>query len=301
MKLDLAQVRRYGNLELMARQLVEGFITGLHRSPYHGFSVEFAEHKQYNFGESIRHVDWKVYGRTEKLYTKRYEEETNLRCLMVMDASASMYYPEPHYGKLTFSVVASACLAYLLHRQRDAIGLCTFRDRIELKTQVKSTPAHIQMLYGALTRQLETTPPPSTTRIAQVLHEVADLMKRRALVVIFSDMFEQATEETALFGALQHLKHNHHEVILFHTVDKQTEQEFVFEDRPYEFIDKESGARIRMRPTEAQEWYKKRSSAFFHSLRLKCAQYKITLIEVDVQQGVDQVLLPYLIKRRGMR
>jgi hypothetical protein len=157
------------------------------------------------------------------------------------------------------------------------------------------------MLYGALTRQLETTPPPSTTRIAQVLHEVADLMKRRALVVIFSDMFEQATEETALFGALQHLKHNHHEVILFHTVDKQTEQEFVFEDRPYEFIDKESGARIRMRPTEAQEWYKKRSSAFFHSLRLKCAQYKITLIEVDVQQGVDQVLLPYLIKRRGMR
>lgn len=301
MKIDLAQLKKYGNLELLASQLVEGFITGMHRSPYHGFSVEFAEHKQYNFGESIRHVDWKVYGRTEKLYTKRYEEETNLKAMLMLDVSGSMYYPEPNYDKLSFSIVSCACLAYLLQRQRDAVGLCTFSNQILFKSPLKSTPAHLQTLYQTLYKTLDQSPGMQNTAAAAVLHEVADLMKRRALIVLFSDMFENAEDEEELFRALQHLKHNHHEVLVFHTTDAKTEKEFDFEDRPYELVDKETGDSVKLIPSEIKVAYQRMMKDFHQRIKLKCAQFKITFIEVDVKSGVDQILLPYLVKRRGMR
>lgn len=300
MKFDLAQLRRFGSLELLARQLVEGFITGIHRSPYHGFSVEFAEHKQYNFGESIRHVDWKVYGRTEKLYTKRYEEETNLRCMLVLDTSSSMYYPKPGHEKLGFSITAAACLAYLLQKQRDAIGLCTFSDQIRYKSAIKSTPAHLQSVFKELSRVIDQSPLQEKTGSAQVLHEVADLMKRRALIIIFSDLFENMQNPEALYSALQHLKHNNHEVIVFHTTDIKTERNFEFEDRPYEFVDSETGDRIKLRPSEFKEMYTRSIEDFYTELKLRCAQYKISLVEADVALGMDQVLLPFLAKRQRL-
>lgn len=299
-KIDLATVRSYGNIELLARQMVEGFITGLHKSPYHGFSVEFAEHKIYNMGEGTRHIDWKVYAKTDRLYTKRYEEETNLRCQILLDTSSSMYYPEPGFGKITFSIIAAACITYLLQRQRDGVGLTTFSEGIDNQSQIKSTPSHVHKIFLMLENLLQAAPRLKKTTTAEVVHLIAESMNRRSLIVIFSDMFG-AENEDELFAALQHLKHNQHEVLLFHVVDKATEYEFNFDDRPYEFIDSETGERLKLNPSQVKESYKAQQLRFVQSLKLKAGQYKIDLIEADISQGLDQILLPYLVKRSKMR
>ena len=168
--INFEEVRRAGGLELLARQMVEGFITGLHKSPYHGFSVEFAEHRLYNEGQSTRHIDWKVFARTDRLYTKQYEEETNLRCLIALDCSPSMYYPKPNNDKIRFSIYSTAALAHLLSHQRDAVGLALFSDQVEELTTIKSTPAHLDKLFKLLDQKLNNQPPLKTTRIANVLH-----------------------------------------------------------------------------------------------------------------------------------
>src|SRR5258708_26306224 len=211
--INFEDVRRAGGLELLARQMVEGFITGLHKSPYHGFSVEFAEHRLYNEGQSTRHIDWKVFARTDRLYTKQYEEETNLRCLIAIDCSASMFYPQPGMDKMKFSVYAAAALSYLLTHQRDAVGLALFSDQLDELTAIKSTPAHIDKLFKLLDQKLNTESKLKPTRIADVLHTLAEKIHKRSLVVIFSDMFE-GEDEGEIFKALQHLKHNKHEVLL---------------------------------------------------------------------------------------
>ena len=210
-QLNLGQVRQFGNVEFLARQMVEGFITGLHKSPFHGFSVEFAEHRLYNTGESTRHIDWKVFGKTEKLFVKRYEEETNLRCHLLIDTSSSMYYPERDNGKITFSVMAAACLAYLLQRQKDAVSLTTFSSAVEVQTPVKSTPSHVQKLFAQLDLLMQKPSPGAAktqrkTAVAEVIHELAERIHKRSLVVIFSDMFENVESQDALFSALQHLR-----------------------------------------------------------------------------------------------
>jgi uncharacterized protein (DUF58 family) len=301
LKIDLAEIRKFGNIEMLARQLVEGFITGLHKSPYHGFSVEFAEHRLYNSGESTRHIDWKVYGKTDKLFTKRYEEETNLRCQIMIDISSSMFYPAATNGKITFSIFASACLAYLLQTQRDAIGITTFGEDIELQSPVKSTPGHIHSLFLLLENLLKQTPVEKKTSVSSVIHRIADKMNKRSLVVIFSDMFESQDDSTALFQALQHLKHNKHEVLLFHVTDSATEENFDFEDRPYEFIDIENGEKVKVQPSEVRDFYKESYRKKIHELSEKCAQYKIDFIPADINKGFDQVLSAYLIKRSRMR
>jgi len=232
MKLTLDKIREFGNIELLAKQMVEGFITGLHRSPFHGFSVEFAEHRLYNTGESTRHIDWKVFAKTDKLFVKRYEEETNLRCQILLDVSSSMYYPKETKGKLTFSVFAAAALAYMLQRQRDAVSIATFCDKIIEHTPCKSTTIHLHQVFLLLQKLLDAESNLQATLASKVFHEIAEKIHRRSLVVIFSDMFEQIEDAQELFGALQHLKHQQHEVLLFHVVDKKTEQDFVFENRP---------------------------------------------------------------------
>src|SRR5690606_114566 len=237
MKLDLNKVREFKNIEFIARELVEGFITGLHKSPYHGFSVEFAEHKLYNTGESTRHIDWKVFSKTDRLYTKRYEEETNLRCHLIIDTSSSMNYPVNSNGKLSFSLICAASLAFLLHKQRDAVGLFTFSNRIEVETPVKSTGSHLHKLFLELDALLNQEQHQKKTAVSDVLHEIAQKIHKRSLVIIFSDMMENQEQADQLFAALQHLKHNKHEVLLFHVTDKKTEMDFEFEDRPHEFID----------------------------------------------------------------
>ncbi|HOX84259.1 MAG TPA: DUF58 domain-containing protein [Chryseolinea sp.] len=299
--MDLNALNQTGNLELIARQLVEGFVTGLHKSPYHGFSVEFAEHRLYNEGESTRHIDWKVYARTDRLFTKRYEEETNLRCLIALDVSASMYYPEKSKAKIRFSKYAAAALSYLLQRQRDAVGLCLFSDAIKSLTPIKSTPAHLDKIYKILHDVEKQKPIQTPTHVANVLHEVAEKISRRSLVIIFSDMFDSGENMDELFKALQHVKHNRHEVILFHVMDKETELSFNFEDRPMEFIDLENGEKIKLNPADIKDRYQSDSEAFLKELKIRCNQYKIDFIEVDVNTDFHVILQTYLIKRGKMK
>lgn len=295
--LDLAKIREYGNVEFLAKQLVEGFITGLHKSPFHGFSVEFAEHRLYNSGESTRYIDWKVFAKTDRLYVKRYEEETNLRCHILIDTSSSMYYPEKTNGKITFGTMAAGAVAYMLQKQRDAVSLITFSDGIEIQTPMKSTPSHIHKIFLDLESLLQKPKPQRRTSVVETLHEIAEKIHKRSLVVIFSDMFDDINNSERLFSAMQHLRHNMHEVLLFHVTDRNTEEEFNFEERPYEFIDLESGEKVRVQPSQVKEQYQTSIKAFYHDLKLKCGQYKIDFVEADIAQGFEQILSAFLVKR----
>lgn len=299
--LDLSKIREYGHLDFIAKQLVEGFITGLHKSPFHGFSVEFAEHRLYNNGESVRHIDWKVFAKTDKLFVKRYEEETNLRCHILVDVSSSMYYPAHNNGKLNFSVMAAATLANMLQRQRDAVGLVSFSDKIEVQTQCKSTSGHIHKIFLELENILDRKALNQKTSVVDTLHIIADKIHKRSLVVIFSDMFDDIANSDKIFSALQHLKHNMHEVLLFHVTDSKTEIDFDFDDKPYEFIDLESGERVKVQPNQVKDQYVKVLHDFKHELKIKCGQYKIDFTEVDINQGFDAILTAFLTKRSKMK
>lgn len=299
-------MRRVGGLDLLAKQVVEGFIIGLHKSPFHGFSVEFAEHRIYNPGESTKNIDWKVYARTNRLYTKQYEEETNLRCQLVIDTSSSMYYPEapskgtPFINKMAFSALAAAALMQLLKKQRDAFGLSTFASALETHSKAKSSTQHYNLLLAKLDEYLDNPQRLRQTNAAQCLHQIAEAVHRRSLIVIFSDMFESGEDSEELFSALQHLKYNKHEVILFHVSDKKTELDFDFENRPYVFVDMETEERIRLQPQQIKEHYLKHIKEFKQKLKLRCLQYKVEFVEADINEGFEQVLMPYLLKRGKM-
>ncbi len=300
-ELDLAAIRSYGKVELLARQLVEGFITGLHRSPFHGFSVEFAEHRLYNSGESTRHIDWKVFAKTDKVFVKRYEEETNLRCHLLIDTSSSMFYPQENNGKITFSALAAATLTYLMQKQRDAVSLTTFSEKIELQTPVKSTSTHAHQLFAHLNELLLSDVKSKGTAVAETLHLIADKIPRRSLVVIFSDMFDDIENTDKLFSALQHLRHNKHEVLLFHVSDHKTEREFQFEERPYEFTDVETGQKLKLQPAQVKKQYTETIEKFYYDLKLRCGQYKIDFIEADINKGFDPIMTSFLVKRSKMK
>lgn len=301
MKIDLDRINELGNIDLLARQLVEGFITGLHKSPYHGFSVEFAEHQLYNTGQSTRHIDWKVYAKTDRLYTKRYEEETNLRAQIVVDNSASMHYPEKSKGKLTFSILSAAAIARLLQKQRDAVGLTTFAENIEITTPIKSTKTHLRKLFIELQAMIGQKRGAHKTKVAKVLHEIAELNHKRSLIVIFSDMMDNEDELEDIFNALQHLKYKKHEVLVFHVSDRKTEYDFTFDDRPYEFIDLESGHKVKLQPEDVKTSYKLQIAQYYKDLKLRCGQLKIDFIEADISRDFNNILNAYLIKRAKMQ
>lgn len=301
MAIDLVKIREYGHVEFLAKQLVEGFITGLHKSPFHGFSVEFAEHRLYNTGESTRYIDWKVFAKTDRLYVKRYEEETNLRCHLLIDTSSSMYYPEKNNGKIVFSTMAAGALAYMLQKQRDAVSLTTFSDEIEVQTPIKSTATHIHKIFLDLENLLQKPKPNKKTSVVDTLHEIAEKIHKRSLVVIFSDMFEDINQSDKIFSAMQHLRHNLHEVLLFHVTDKATEEEFDFAERPYEFIDLETNEKVKVQPSQVKTQYQAAIKQFYHDLKIKCGQYKIDFIEADIAQGFDQILSAFLVKRAKMK
>ena len=304
--LDNFEVRDLGNLDLLARQVVEGFIIGLHKSPFHGFSVEFAEHRIYNPGESTKNIDWKVYARTNKLFTKRYEEETNLRCQIVIDSSSSMYFPEvgaktkAYTNKLRFSALAAAALMNLLQKQRDAFGLSLFDESINIHTRAKSSTTHYRLLLTHLQKLIDNPQRNRNTSAADALHQIADSVHRRSMVMIFSDMFDTGADQDALFAALQHLKHAKHEVVLFHTIDKSLEIDFEFENRPYVFIDMESGEEVRLQSNQVKDYYKEQVVAFQEKLKIKCLQYKIDFVEADIKRGFRPILQSYLVKRSKM-
>jgi len=291
------------NLELLARQVVEGFITGLHKSPFHGFSVEFAEHRLYNTGDSVKNIDWKLFAKTDKLFSKRYEEETNLRCQFIVDISSSMYFPVGGYHKLNFSVQAVAALIQLLKRQRDAFGLSLFTDQLILNTPAKSTTTHQKYLFSHLDRVLLAKQMDVRTNLEHALHEIAELIHKRSLIVIFGDMLNTMQDENqteALFSALQHLKFNKHEVIIFNVTDKAKEVNFDFEDRPYEFVDMETGATLKAHTSKVRDEYLARIADYREAIRLKCIQYKIDMIDADIAEGFYAILQAYLIKRQKM-
>ena len=292
----------FGNLELLSQQVVEGFITGLHKSPFHGFSVEFAEHRLYNTGDSVKNVDWKLYGRTDKLFVKRFEEETNLRCQIVIDVSSSMYYPDQFFNKLLFSVYASASLMYLFKKQRDAFGLSFFSDQLELTTTAKSTTAHQKYLFSELEKLMNRKSSGHPTDVASAMHQIAEQIHKRSLVIIFSDMLEAESAEglNKIFASLQHLKHNKHEVIIFNVLDHKMELGFEFDNRPYHFIDIESGENLKIHPNNIRESYLEAANSYHKELKLKCAQYKIDFVDADIHAGFYQVLHSYLIKRAKM-
>ncbi|GJM60179.1 MULTISPECIES: DUF58 domain-containing protein [Persicobacter] len=300
MKIDLSSINQFGSLELLAKQLVEGFITGLHKSPYHGFSVEFAEHRLYNAGESTRNIDWKVYAKTDRLYSKRFEEETNLRCMLVVDNSPSMHYPRPQRDKIKFSLLLAASLAHLLQKQRDAVGLTTFSEDLEIQTPVKSSGTHLHKLLLQIEQIMEEPSENKSTDVPHVLHQIATKLHKRSLVIIFSDMFDRRENQNQLFQALQHLKHQRHEVLLFHITDHKTEMDFEFEDRPYEFIDVESDQVIKAHPSQIREYYQKATKSYFEKLKMRCGLAKIDFVEVDINGDYEQVLLSYLLKRQKM-
>jgi len=302
--LDIQNFQEFDNLEFLAKQVVEGFITGLHKSPFHGFSVEFAEHRLYNKGESTRHIDWKLFARTDRLFVKKYEEETNLRCQVIIDTSSSMLFPYTEKfpkSKLSFSVIIASALIYLLRKQRDAVGLSLFSNEIELHTNTRLSTVHAKRLYAELGKLLkrENYQLKKTTSVTDVLHDVAELIHKRSLVVIFSDMIAEEEPEK-VFSALQHLRYNKHEVILFYVVDKAHELEFKYENRPHKFVDLETGKTIKLNPNDVRQLYKKQSIEYFEKLKVKCGQYHIDFVEADINADFKNVLSSYLIKRKKL-
>ncbi|RKR85308.1 uncharacterized protein DUF58 [Mucilaginibacter gracilis] len=297
------QVQQLANLELLARQVVEGFITGLHQSPFHGFSVEFAEHRLYNNGESVKNIDWKLMARTDRLYVKQFEEETNLRSYLLLDTSSSMNYPDKGLSKMQFSVYAIAALMYLFKKQRDAFGLCFFSDKVDWLSRARSTSNHLFYLFAELERMYLQPRAKSQTDIAGVLHHIAEDVHQRSMIILFSDMLENGMDEQkaeALFSALQHLKHNKHEIVIFNVADNQKELAFDFSNQPHHFIDLESGEELRAHPNQIRGTYLNSLNNWRHQLQLKCAQYHIDLIDANIHDGFDKVLKAYLIKRNKM-
>lgn len=323
MPIQQDQIQALSALEFKARQVVEGFLAGLHKSPFHGFSVEFAEHRAYNPGESTRHLDWKLYARTDKMYVKRYEEETNLRCQLVVDASSSMYYPEKRpstpqslrdlrsiaspllragegeFNKVEFAVHAAAAFVQLLRKQRDAVGLSVFSDRVRVKEEARSNAMHLRHIMGHLETLLASEAPQrgQASNVVEALHDIARRAQRRSLVVVLSDMLDSADREAEVFDALQHLRFNKHDIILFHVVDRRHELELDLPDRPYTFVDVESGEQLKAHPAEVREAYRSAMSDRWHRLKLKCGQYRIDLVEADINAGFEPVLLEFLTKR----
>lgn len=305
MKIDsqIEKISSFQHLELLANQIVEGFISGMHKSPFHGFSAEFAEHKVYNPGESTKHIDWKLFAKTDRLYTKRYEEETNLRCHLIIDNSSSMHYPKLKDGqlfyenKIGFSVLASAVLMNLLKKQRDAVGLSVYSDQYEFYAPEKGSDRHHRMILNKLESLLEKQKSTKNTDTVAFLHQIAEKIHRRSMLVLFTDMFQSGNEE-ALFTALQHLKHNKHKVVLFHVIDQKTELNFDFDTTPRKFIDLESGDEINIFADSVKEVYEAQVSNYFKKIALTCAQNKIKYVPVSAGADFEKILTSYLVEKQ---
>ncbi len=305
---NIEKISSFQHLELLANQVVEGFISGMHKSPFHGFSAEFAEHKVYNVGESTKHIDWKLFAKTDRLYTKRFEEETNLRCHIIIDNSSSMHYPKLKVGqnfyenKIGFSVLASAVLMNLLKKQRDAVGLSVFSDTYEYYAPEKGSDRHHRMILNTLENLLEIPVTQKTTDAVTFLHQIAEKIHRRSMIILFTDMFHSGNstvDEEALFTALQHLKHNKHKVVLFHVVDAKTEVNFDFNNAPRKFVDIETGEEVAIYADNVKEEYEKEVEKYFKKLSLTCSQNRIKYIPVSVDESFEKIMTTYLVEKQN--
>lgn len=285
-------VSRLANMELRARLIVEGFIAGLHRSPYHGFSVEFDEYRQYNAGESTRNVDWKIYAKTDRYYVKMFEDETNLRATLLLDSSASMDYGNGEVTKLRYTTLLGAALGYLMITQRDAVGLVVFDERIRAILPHRSARKHLLCLLG----ELERIEPGGRTSIGNALHEMAERVKRRGLIILFSDLLDDPLD---VMEGLKHFRHRGHEVVVFHILDP-TELTLDFPGE-IQFVDRETGERLRTRPWFLGGEYRKNVKEWVSGLERECKENAIDYNLVTTETPFDQALVSYLNKRRRLR
>lgn len=296
--LDPVAVSQLSNMELRARLIVEGFITGLHRSPYHGFSVEFAEHRPYNPGDELRHVDWKVFAKTDRYYIKQYEEETNLRHYVVLDTSPSMRYTgESELSKLEYGSYLAAALHNLMLRQRDATGLIAFDESVHTVRRPKATQSYLRQLLITLQHLTEEDTSGRRTSAASALDEVAERIGRRSLVVVITDLFENIAAHEDLLKSLRHLRHRGHEVIVFHVLEGATERQFRFPDVPMLFRDLETGDEVSIQPAQLREHYQEAVQHFSETFRRQCLEHDIDFAELDTNEPYDKALMAYLNKR----
>jgi len=278
-----------GKLRLVARAMVEGFITGLHRSPHHGFSVEFSEHRQYSPGDDLRHFDWLALARTDRFFVKRYEQETNLRAHILLDVSGSMDYGTGGVTKLQYGCFLTALTAYLMARQQDQVGLVCFDRRIRAHLPPASSPAHLDRLFGLL----EQIRPGKTTSFSATFHELAERMGKRGLVLVISDLFDEASE---VMRALRHFRHRKHQVIVFHVLDP-AELELPV-SHVVTFVDRETGQRLQVDPKFVQEPYRRELDAFLVCLRRECNDSAIEYVQTTTRTPYDLLLRRYLASRR---
>lgn len=280
-----------GNLELVARAVVEGFITGLHKSPFHGFSVEFSQHRPYMTGDSLRFVDWKVYARTDRFYIKQFEEETNLRCYLVLDTSKSMNFTSNKISKWQYASYLAAGLTYLLLRQRDATGLVLFDEQIRLQMPPRSMGSYLRQIA----KQLQNAQLGSDTHIADALHQVADQFRRRGLIILISDLLDDPAE---VIKGLKHFRHDQHEVIVFHILDRQ-EVEFNFHGNVL-FKDLESQEKIKTQPFLIKEQYRQRMQSFLKTYQLETSKNNIEYQLILTDEPLTVALTKFLSKRKRL-
>lgn len=289
------------SIELLAKQIVEGFLIGLHKSPFHGFSVEFAEHRLYNVGESIKHIDWKVFGRTDKMFVKKYEEETNLRCQVILDISGSMYFPkeEQQVNKIQTACLASACIQYLVKKQRDAFGLCTFAEDIDKYFPAKASANQQSIMANELETLYNSSHMLRSSNLSKVLEQMAEVLHQRSLIVIVSDFIESAddAQRDQLMRAVQHLRFKKHEVVFVDIFDSQLENKLDLENRPYQLIDMETGAKMKLHPAEIREQYQIAIRKYKERFVEIARQNKMDIVAVDIRSPFTQSFLPYFWQR----
>lgn len=288
------------NLPLLARQVVEGFLIGLHKSPFHGFSVEFAEHRLYNPGDNLRYVDWKVYGRSDKMFLKKFQEETNLRCCLAIDTSSSMNYPASGMTKLDYACVSAASLGWLIKKQMDALSLALFDTELYYLCPPKTGGKQQQFIISELENLLRQPKTKRLTNLPESLHQLAERLHQRSLVIIFSDIPESPSEGNKLLAALQHLKFNKHEVIFIHIAYGEKEIEFNFENRPYLLEDPETGESFQLNPENYRSEYQQEITKYHNFLKNEMMRHETDLLFCDMNKAPEDALRAYLVKRNKM-
>ena len=289
--LEPEMVARLSNMSLRARLVVEGYIIGQHKSPFHGFSVEFAEHRAYGPGDEIRHIDWKLYGKTDRFFVKQYEEETNLRSYILLDTSRSMEYKSNKISKLDYGNYLSAAMAYLMINQQDSVGLTLFDNQIQTFIPPRSKPSHVNTILT----HLDKTGSGKDTDVGIVLHEMAERIKKRGLIILISDLFDE-TEN--IINGLKHFRHNKQEIIVFHVMDRK-ELNFDFSNRT-KFKDMETDEQITTEPWKIRKIYQKAIQSYQDELRLRCREQKIDYVPLFTDQNLDLALNEYLKKRQRL-
>lgn len=305
---ELRDKSLYNSIDFKTTQIVEGFMTGFHKSPFHGFSVEFAEHRLYNTGESTKHIDWRLYARTDKLFVKRFEEETNLRAMFVLDSSSSMFFPYNESSKIeesnkfSFSIYACGVIMQILYKQRDAFGLSFVAENIDYVSPIKTNLAHKQYLFTLLENKIKQDNKLSKiTCLDKALHSLSEQIHRRSLFIIFTDLFSDNFSAEQLIDSLRHLKHNKHEVILFHVFDENKEINLDYKQGYYRFIDVENKMELKITIEDIKKQYTQTIKDRLELIKSECNKLRVDFVAADINKGFDQILFPFLIKRSKLK